>query len=382
MRSGTSSDRSSVPGRRRQILPLTGIRGVACVWVLLFHGYLLLRDYRVIGEHDLLFRGYLGVDLFFVLSGFVLAMTYGASLASPGVRAIGHFYLSRAFRILPLHWVVLLAFAIAAPMMSGIWWLPSPHTPQRWLASFLLVQSWIGEPDSWNSPAWSLSAEWGAYLAFPALAWIVWRVRSHRLVLALGVAALALLALAAYVRYGDTFYGRVTVLGLVRCACEFTAGMLAFRFAGLTPRVGRHGGALLAAGLALLILTLSFPQTDWPAPFAFCLIVLACWSDAGMAKFLFGNRLVAWLGEISFSLYIVHWFLIECAFGLLAGGPHGSRDPVTATAAVTLALVSAVPIAALLYRYVERPSHRLGRYVLRRERRVSADGAALTSSAR
>lgn len=135
-------------------------------------------------------------------------MTYGSGFASLTSWAVRHFYIGRAFRILPLHWTVMLAFAAVAPMMSCIWWMPTPHSPQRWLASFLLVQSWIGMAESWNGPAWSLSAEWGAYLAFPVLALAVWRIRSAPLAGALALTALALLMALTSVRYGDTFYGR------------------------------------------------------------------------------------------------------------------------------------------------------------------------------
>ena len=364
--------------KRRQITPLTGVRGVACVWVLAFHGYLILKGYGATGERDFLYRGYLGVDLFFVLSGFVLAMTYGTSFARLRQQATKRFYIGRALRILPLHWTVLGAFAAVTPMMSGIWWLPSPHTLQRWLASFLLVQSWTGRGYSWNSPAWSLSAEWGAYLAFPLLAWMASRVQSGALALALAAASLSLLAALTFLWYGTFSYVDPGVQGLLRCATEFIAGMLMFRLVDIAPEVRRWGDASMVLGLTLLVGALAFRQMDVPAPFGFALIVLSCWSEARIATVLFGNRVVAWLGEISFSLYIVHWLLIECAFGLLAGGPHGSRDPATATAAVTLALVSAVPIAALLYRYVERPSHRLGHHMLRRERRVAgATGASV-----
>ena len=99
-----------VQEKRRQIPPLTGVRGVACLWVLAFHAYLLLKDSGVMGEQDLLFRGYLGVDLFFVLSGFVLAMTHGAKLSRFDTTAAYRFFVGRAFRILPLHWTILIAF--------------------------------------------------------------------------------------------------------------------------------------------------------------------------------------------------------------------------------------------------------------------------------
>ena len=241
--------------------------------------------------------------------------------------------------------------------MNGRWLIGTPHSPTNWIASFLLVQNWIGLADTWNTPAWSLSAEWSSYLAFPLLAWIIWRVRTSWLAIALAAALLSILAAVMFVRYGDLFYLRTGVQGVVRCACEFSAGMLVFRLVDVAPQARRWGGFSLIAGLMLLVGALSFKQMDWPAPFAFVLIVLACWSEVRMATVLFGNRVVAWLGEISFSLYIVHWFLIECAFGLLAGGPHGTRNHATAIAAVTLALASAVPIAALLYRYVEQPSN-------------------------
>jgi peptidoglycan/LPS O-acetylase OafA/YrhL len=360
------------PATRQQIIPLTGVRGAACVWVLTFHAYVLLRTYKLVGEWELLNRGYLGVDLFFVLSGFVLAMTYGSGLAAPRLDTLKNFYLGRALRILPLHWTVLCAFAAVAPLMSGLWWIGTPHSLIRWLASFFLVQNWIGLEGSWNGPAWSLSAEWMAYLAFPALAWATWKIRRGWHAALLGLGSLGLLTVITFVHQGKNFYGYPGTLGLLRCATEFQAGMLVYRLADIAPQVRRWGNGCMIAGFALLTLALSFKLMDGPAPFGFILIVLGCWSETSMAAVLFGNPVVAWLGKISFSLYLVHWLLIECTLGLLLGGPHGSQDPATAIEAIVLAMGSAVPVAALLYQCVERTSHRVARAVLYGERNSRA----------
>ena len=143
-----------------KIPALTGIRGVAAAWVVIFHlavvaevaGLLTMKQVPVLRS------GYLGVDLFFILSGFVLMLTYGQSLSHMTRASLRDFWIGRVFRILPLHWTILGLFLLTGVMIDHDWVMTDRHDGLSFLASALLIQNWIFMPKVWNLPAWSLSA--------------------------------------------------------------------------------------------------------------------------------------------------------------------------------------------------------------------------------
>lgn len=148
---------------------LTGVRGVAVIVVVIYH-YLEV-PYIFISNFKEPFAGYLAVDLFFVLSGFLMALNYGSMFSGNLLLSNFRLFLSRRFaRVYPLYFVItLLTFAIAKAGIGG---------PYRWrtLASNLplIQQLGLGMYDptlgvSIVGPAWSISTELGAYLSFPLL---------------------------------------------------------------------------------------------------------------------------------------------------------------------------------------------------------------------
>ena len=146
---------------RDELDALTGLRGIAALWVLAYHAGLSA-------------AGYLGVDLFFVLSGFIIAYNYAdARLAEDG-RRYREFLWRRLARIYPAYLAALLltlaAVAVLAPWEVSL--RKSAHfTAEGFWASVFMVQAWtVPVPRVWNVPGWSVSAEWAAYLAFPLIA--------------------------------------------------------------------------------------------------------------------------------------------------------------------------------------------------------------------
>ena len=170
---------ADVPGaRREEVRGLTGLRGLAALMVAIYH-----IDSELIGPTpvgQLIGKGYLWVDLFFVLSGFVLAMNYGDFFAEGwSMRRWGKFLLRRAARTYPLYLSVLLpatAYAAALGPVQVSRHLPEPpqlpHPAIDVAANLALVQSW-GVGPSIDGTAWSLSTEWAAYYLFPLLAALV-----------------------------------------------------------------------------------------------------------------------------------------------------------------------------------------------------------------
>ena len=322
---------------------LTGVRGVAACIVAVFH----MNYWFYAGGWDpqgpgtalaTMFRvGYLGVDLFFALSGYVIASAYLEAFRRTSSGTYAHFMIRRFARVWPLHAATLLLFLGA----------PGCRTPGDVAGNLLMIQSWgIFDHVTCNEPAWSISCEWFAYLAFPGLAWVL--LRSERRWAALGVAALGLAGLGVLTLLNGGHSIDVTFnLGLARAACGFTIGAALYRgFAGMKPHLAFDGcgvvviaaiGGLAAAGASDFLVICLF------GPLVLC-IALA----AGPLRAVLGVRPVVWLGEISYSLYLLHHLIIDHLKGL--------GLEIATPAAVGLVLCLIIGVAALSRRWIEQPA--------------------------
>ncbi len=160
---------------KSEIKALTGLRGIAAMMVAVYHVNPELSARSAPGIGTILGKGYIWVDLFFVLSGFVLALNYAPRFAEGiSINGWGDFLIRRIARIYPLYVAVILAGgvimvagygkAFAMPLLD-----PRMHHPVTLgIANLLMIQSW-GFGPSIDGTAWSLSAEWAIYLLFPIL---------------------------------------------------------------------------------------------------------------------------------------------------------------------------------------------------------------------
>jgi peptidoglycan/LPS O-acetylase OafA/YrhL len=334
--------------------------------------------------HNFIRHGYLSVDPFFVLSGFVMALTYGAAFAGEfSGEAYGGFLYKRLGRVYPLYLIASLVMLVL--LLAGI--VPGSHPSGATLAfNVFLAQAW-GFADSIDSPGWSISTEFGAYLLFPVLVTFLLRGRLTRALLGIA-AALATLAFIA-ARSIDQLHqatggahrsGPLDVFGagtpypLLRCVAGFALGLAAFRLAGL-PSVRRAMGnrfigdaiaaatiwALLVRGADLLIVPL------------FTALVIALPSEASAtAKFL-GSKSVYFLGLISYSLYLVHVplkALLKVPLKILLDHMH---VPFAQSVSGCLLLIPCVALAAITYYSIEKPARNWSRQIagLRRPRLVA-----------
>ena len=171
-----------------EIKALTGLRIVAAVWVVLFHFRPMLSDISPDLRENLspiLNCGAQGVDLFFILSGFVLAWNYLDRMGrSWSTREMLHFLWLRLARVYPVYLVTLHLAALLVILSLHVGHVPLPEvsslTAISYVRQVLLVQLWF-EPffdgTSWDGPAWSISAEWLAYLLFGALVLVIFRMK-------------------------------------------------------------------------------------------------------------------------------------------------------------------------------------------------------------
>lgn len=330
------------PLRRQDLPALTGVRGVAACIVAVFHMnyWFYTGGWGPDGPGTVLatvFRaGYLGVDLFFALSGYVIASAYLEAFRRPSRGAYAHFLIRRFARIWPLHMATLLLYIGA----------PSCRAPGDLAGNLLMVQAWgvIGHITC-NEPSWSISGEWFAYLAFPGLAWLLLRSERRWAALALAVLGLGGLGLLAWLGGGslDVTFS----LGVARAACGFTIGAALCRgFADVKPHLAFDGcGILIIAAVGGLAMA---GASDLLVAGLFGPLVLCIALAAGPLRAVLGAAPVVWLGEISYSLYLWHHFLIDHLKGL--GGA------IATPAAVGLALGSIIGVAALSRRWIEQPA--------------------------
>jgi peptidoglycan/LPS O-acetylase OafA/YrhL len=340
----------------RHLDALTGLRGLAAWGVVLYHIRHSLAGLLPAPVIAALGKGYLAVDLFFVLSGFVIWYNYAARIQAGGWGEARVFLWRRFARVWPLHVAVLGGFAGFALLLgltgrdtSGYPWAELP-------LHFALVQNWGFLPAlAWNHPAWSISTELAAYLLFPALvaAWRWERLPSWALLAIAGALALAIHLLFAW--NGETTLGaRIEQLGLWRCLAGFAMGMV---MSILWQRWRGSRQAALSAGMACALVLalagiLALPETAF-VPVAFFTGLLALALSRGMLARLLGGKVLTWLGEISYSTYLAHFGLF-IVFKLLF--VDASLQLSWGQFIGFLALVLAASVA--LYHGLEKPAQR------------------------
>jgi peptidoglycan/LPS O-acetylase OafA/YrhL len=369
---GTSHNTS----RTGEILPLTGVRIIAALWVVLFHirGNLEL-EFPELGRllDPILSHGDLGVDLFFALSGFVLTLNYvdrmGERLSR---RGITKFVWARLARVWPVYFVTL--------NIAMLWhgWLmarggPDPVKPEdfsalSYLRQVFMVVMW-NEPDSdrvtWNGPAWSISCEWLVYLLFPFIALLLlrltWVLRIRHLVV-LGIIALLPAVMLALVS-GTLYWPYLWVLRLLG---SFVAGGIACLLARRIAKTKRNDtiATWCSAGFTVGVVAILYLSwaTDHPryyvlAAFLFTpLLIALAISDRGLSRVLSTRAFVVG-GYFSYSLYLVHMLVIEPIWWVQTQWPHALPPHTLATKIVFLSVPIVACLAAyVMWRWVEEPA--------------------------
>ncbi|MGY2066881.1 acyltransferase family protein [Blastococcus sp. SYSU DS0619] len=352
-----------------EIRALTGLRLVAALWVVAHHFWLFTPDpswaLRLEPLLPLLASGWLGVDLFFVLSGFVLAHNYVTVLGSrPGLRATADFYWARLSRIWPTWMVVLGAVSVGLVVRESLTGQASRAATGSGLDAaavlrqVLLVQVW-DRPDYAATgpvgPGWSLSAEWLAYLVFPLVVVLLFRVRGWRPAVLGGLAVAAVTPFAwACVASGTHDWRWSWLLRLAGCFLAGALVALCARRIRATGRAVRAAGGV-AAGAAVLIVLVAWvagAERSGVAVVAFPVLVGAlALADGGPARALAAGPVVLG-GRVSFALYLVHMAVFETAWTL--------ADVVPGAGPLLHLLVPVLPLPAawLLWRFVEEPARR------------------------
>jgi acyltransferase len=284
----------------RQFIPsLHGLRGLMAAWVVAFHG----TTSPIFGITIFKF-GFLAVDVFFILSGYVLMHTHAATMAQPSLGPTQKFFVRRWRRTIPLFLACFILEVMTFVYINGA--LPSYR---RAIESLFLMEGWISEGMDLNNPMWSLGVEWIGYLIFPVVALYVVRMRSPFVCMGL----LACLSLAEIVGFGaagiQTLDYTIPRFAVLRMASGFLSGCVLWQLHQIRSNHSYNDCSLIVAVMGAALLLAYGPQT---AVLPFLVLLVHGVVQAGrIGTRLFGNPVVLFLGRVSFALYLCHYLIMH-----------------------------------------------------------------------
>lgn len=340
---------------RRTFHTLDGLRGVAAAAVVTLH-------YQAALGTLLLPGAYLAVDLFFMMSGIVIAHAYDDKLA--GGLTARRFLLMRFVRLFPLYfvaWAVATAVVVAALAAGMSTWRAQDMVPAALFGAAMLPNP-VSPPGAdlypLNAPAWSLLWELAINLLYAA----TFRWLSLRVLLAVcGLSAFGVIALAAW--HGDLDVGvRWSQWhgGAIRVSFAFTLGVILERWrrmggldglAGAMPRVGVPAMLLLGTAAALALPA----RAGWAKDPALVLLVFPLLCAMAIARADRPQRVFAFLGLVSYPLYVIH---IPLPYGPLVNAvTHAPLSAFAPYIGVTM-MAASTGVAWLLARWFDPRARR------------------------
>lgn len=364
---------------RGEIRALTGLRIIAALWVVLFHFRPMLSDVSPEFRENLapvLNCGAQGVDLFFILSGFVLTWNYLDRMGGEwSTRATVHFLWLRLARVWPVYLLTMHLAALIVILSLHVGHVPLPEvrdlTAISYVRQVLLVQLWF-EPffdnTSWDGPAWSISAEWLAYLLFGLIVLVILRLERTTRARSLMVLSFAA-CLPPVVLLLASGYFYTPWSWLPRIVTQFIAGALAcaaVRRLRLSTRARHVAGyvslLLVVAMVGILYWFDAHPisgvvDSGGVVDVLFVPLVITLAIGLGSLPWVLSTRLMVYGGEISFCLYMVHelvhttWGWAVLQFELT---PQDNPWKWNVIGLIVIALL----LSSLMYHFVEEPARR------------------------
>jgi peptidoglycan/LPS O-acetylase OafA/YrhL len=295
--------------------------------------------------------GYLAVSIFFVLSGFVLAQSYGATNWTR--ESLLRYARGRFARVYPVYALSLL---IVSPYISLS---QAPHKSALIANYVLLLQGWTGTlPVQWNTPAWSLSCEMLFYLCFP-LAALTIRKLSGRAAIVAALVTCFLPAALWHLGVPDSYKPLIHL-------ADFLIGILAARaFRALRPRMAGRGYCLYLAGIAAIAALMLHPfyipavldLNGFLRPFT-ALTLIGFALAGGYPARILSTRVPVFLGKASYAVYILH---IPLLWSYKRWAPYWFPG-LSGTAMACIYIAGVVVVSAIVYRLLEEPANRYLRF--------------------
>ena len=336
-----------------EMLHLDALRIVGALMIVVFHFNRFINlDGRWQLADDTIKSFSLVVDLFFVISGYVMAAIYTGRLTS--LAKYGDFLKKRVARLGPLHWLTLLVFILIAAAGSAGW--INERDPSRYDAAcivpnILFIHAWgVCKAQTYNFVSWAISAEMGLYLALPLLFWITAR---GWIWTAVG-AVISLVALAWISRDGETFSQWSYNFGVARAVPGFLLGMLAFQIRPTLAKLPAARWIMWGLLAAFLI------GSGAGLPRDLLLLMMYAIGFAGVAADAAGSvgpvtrRLAPW-AQLSFTLYMLHPIALKIALNWVGFGMWGLNGDAMRLWVLAWVLLL-IPIAYLSLIFFERPA--------------------------
>lgn len=341
---------------------LTSLRFFLALGVVLFllHLAWVYDDMAVTGLFE---RARLGVDVFFILSGFVLGHVYLREMETGNFR-YRKFLGARVARIYPVHLLALFGMAamVVAAELLGQEYRRQNFGLVDFIKTAFLVQSWFpaAHLNEWNGPSWSLSAEWFVYVLFPAFAWLGVRFRARPLLLLL----IAVLLFAAFDRYYVWTLGKPLPhaeenLGILRIIPEFLAGIALYQWGRyLSP--SRTAARWFALTTTVVFLAAMHFRLDDRAIVVLAgplILSFALLSKAG-SEGLLANPVLLLMGEASYALYLIHIPLFTAWRGIVSAMTGVSSSYRLELGEAAGMLTTSLLVSVLVYHWFERHARR------------------------
>jgi peptidoglycan/LPS O-acetylase OafA/YrhL len=348
---------------------MTGIRGIAAVWVMMLHAQIRavsVFDMPILDRIKFLGSGWRGVDLFFMLSGFILMYAHGREFQHIRKGSLIRFARLRFTRVYPVNAVVALLIGIVVLAQPGfVAWAqathnPGDYTPVAFFQTMFLANRWFlpGDGD-WNGPVWSLSLEVLGYMAFPFLAFCALRVKARWKFI--GVSFLLLVGSDVILRATHNPQWTIRQFAIVRMIACFVTGIAIFRLWTLSAETSKRWAGWIAAISAAGILIMgSLNVAGIAINFFFATLLYGLAFQHGIVNAVLASRVAVFFGEISFPLYLTHvvpllwlWYYIPL---------HATEFTHLQKALFMVCwIVGCIVVATLLHYFVEKPFHAMGR---------------------
>ncbi|MCX2449672.1 acyltransferase [Pedobacter sp. PLR] len=368
-----------VTDHKVEYLPsLTALRGIAALLVAVFHFEMAVARF-VPAETTMFFeKSYLMVDLFFIMSGFIMMHVYSNHFKNKiQAGSLKSFLVARFARVYPLHLFSLLLLVVIVRWVTD--WGNPPiifEQPADILPNIFLLHSFgFTNIYSWNIPSWSISAEWAAYLLFPVIALFINKKKTVAVVLLVILVVVAYYAIMYLLPRVNPINPAIPVphnlnttfdYGYIRGIAGFTAGVLIYLLYELRA-VRKAFSSDMASLLSIfaIIVSMHFSLNDGLTVFLFAILVLSFTANKGKIASFCNRKFLQFLGNISYSVYLMQIFLQEpFSHGAYLPGTVGigrGKQNIDFSIGVLYCivyLILLILISYITYQWVERPSRK------------------------
>lgn len=302
------------------ISSLTPLRGIAALLVVLFHyqAFSIIHGFPGLLDQfnsQIITKGYLWVDFFFILSGFVISHVYGEKLKNRTRNVIKTYLWARFSRLYPLHVFIMLLFVILMiglnflyPDYASTNWNPNNKIADFFISLFFLQTSGLTDTYSWNVPSWSVAAEWWTYIVAIGLIPLLNNGFKRSTVISFTLALSGLVYISF--QSPENTLNAIFALGTVRCVFGFTIGIGVYQaYKELWDKNSIWSKDWVFYVILLCMLAaLNFGIYDVAVIPFFGTFILCASLNKGVPYILLNTKPLLFIGDISYSIYLSHAF--------------------------------------------------------------------------